>query len=252
MCFVMLREAGLSSCTSRQFLEQCLPPADSFAARQVENRQFIGFVRGLWVIHTRSPVLWEPTSVSGRNRSGYVGQTQGIESLQAQLKGNIGDFAPGKAPRIAVSKEPVDEFAKALEAAQREYDKFRKQLDDSLIKSMEDLSKELNQSIIDHQKYLASLKQQWLDYAQFVRKEMDQIVVDTARQSQPIPGGGTGIPGCLIQRIFRISSIDSRNNQRGFRRYRLDAWAIRPPVQRMGRSRWRSSRTGCWGDGASA
>jgi hypothetical protein len=176
--------------------EQLIPAADSFAARQVEGIvQFIGLVRGLQAIHNL------PTGIMGTDFrewagivQGYVAQTRReLESLQSELKGTTGGFAPGAI--VKAGKAPVDEFQKALDAAQKDYDAFKKRLDDNLIKSMEDLSKELNQQVLDYQKYFANLKQQWLDYSQFVAKEMDQIVKDIARQAQPVPGGGTGIPG---------------------------------------------------------
>jgi hypothetical protein len=175
-----------------------IPAADSFAARQVEGIvQFIGLIRGLQAIHNL------PTGLMGTDFrewagivQGYVKQTRTeLESLQAKLKGDIGDFAPPKSPHVAALKAQIDEFQKALDAAQKDFDAFQKRLDDTLIKSMEDLSKSVNQQVLDQQKALADRKQQWLDYAQFVRKEIDQIVVDLARQAQPIPGGAKGIPG---------------------------------------------------------
>jgi hypothetical protein len=187
-----------------------IPAADSFAARQVEGIvQFIGLIRGLQAIHNL------PTGLMGTDFRDWAGIVQGyvkqtrteLESLQAKLKGDIGDFAPPKSPRVAALKQQIDEFQKALDAAQKDFDAFQKKLDDTLIKSMEDLSKSVNQQVLDQQKALAERKQQWLDYAQFVRKEIDQIVIDTARQAQPVPGGGGvgQIPGLPDQ-----SEVDAK------------------------------------------
>lgn len=38
--------------------------------------------------------------------------------------------------------------------------------------------------------HFAKLKEQWLDYAAFVKKTVDEVVKDIARQAQPVPGGG--------------------------------------------------------------
>jgi hypothetical protein len=174
------------------------PAADSFAARQVEGIvQFIGLVRGLQAIHNL------PTGIMGTDFrewagivQGYVKQTRTeLESLQAKLKGDIGDFAPPKAPRVTALRAQIDEFQKALDAAQKDYDAFKKKLDDSLISSMEDLSKQVNQQVLDQQKAFADRKQQWLDYAEFIHKQTNDIVKDIARQAQPIPGGDTGFLG---------------------------------------------------------
>jgi hypothetical protein len=108
-----------------------------------------------------------------------------------------------KDERIKIARETtkgVSDADKELEAAQREHAQFQKQLNDSLIDSMEDLSKELNAAILaaGDPEAFAKWKFSMIEFANFMTKEIDGIIQDIARLAQPIPGApdtSKGIPG---------------------------------------------------------